>query len=74
MANLAFFMLQIALRARDRGRPDKPPRAHSSPRQPLHFTSKCSTRMARGTVRRASRLPSHVKIQTHPLSTSARRI
>ena len=34
-ANLTFFMLQIALRARDRGRPDKPPRAHSPPRQPL---------------------------------------
>ena len=59
------------LRARDRGRPDKLPRAHSPPRQPLHFASRCSTRMACGTVRRASRLPSHVKTQTHPLSTSA---
>jgi hypothetical protein len=55
--NLTFFMLQIALRARDRGRPDKSPRAHSPPRQPLHFASRCSTRKARGTVRRASRLP-----------------
>jgi hypothetical protein len=73
-ANLTFFMLQIALRARDRRRPDKSPRAHSSPRQPLHLASRCSTRMARGTVRRASRLPSRVKTQTHPLSTSARRV
>ena len=34
-----------------RGRPDKSPRADSPPQQPLHFASRCSARMARGTVR-----------------------